>query len=316
MSNKTTPAQHSAHNAQSHHGTNRKKLVAKIALAIAVIIIIFIGFSAYRNRLRTGAEILDSAYSDDVSKALAKNAGQPADGENRPDYLPAEMFASLPAFPKDFYRVRTLIRSGRLVDFANLEQEYWQQPEFFPHFEDIGVPLLQNPPKGRWGAYGIATYPADSVGSIAPGESLDMHFFIKSNYIVETYQGVYLKPVFNSETRMESGFTMPDGTERIKQNASAAQGYFKVVVEPNPLVLYPNYPKYQLNGTMKVKVTIFASNETPPGNYVIGLDTTTVPYEYEQKWLREFLNLYTSGGMTKIDRPYFQAFVEVKGGEN
>lgn len=312
-----TPKAHHA-TAQYEHpaGTDRKRLLKIIALAAVAILLIAIGINTYRNRIRTGAEIMDTAYSDDVAKALEKNAGPPGNGETRPSYLPDSIFENLPPFPRDFYKVRSLIQSGRLVDFASLEEEYWQQPEFFPHFEDIGVPLLANPPEGRWGAYGIATYPADSVGSIAPEGSIEMVFFIKSNYLVETYQGVYLETVYKDSTAIESGFEMPDGTRTIKQNASRMKDHFTINVEPNPFVLYPNFPKYHLNGTRKVNVTITASSDTPPGNYVIGLDTAKVPYEYEQKWLREFLNLYTSGGMTKIDRPYFQAFVEVKGGEN
>jgi len=285
---------------------------------LAVVIVLLVAALLYYNstRLLTDAEVKDAAYSDEVAAELEKRDSTIGGVSERTEELPAKMFAGLPDFPKDFYQVRSLIRSGRLTDYANLEEEYWQQPEFFPHFEDIGIPLLANPPKDRWGAFGIASFPADSVGAIRQGETLDMYFFIKSNYLVETYQGVHLVPVFNEITEIESGFAMPDGSRSIKQDTKIAREHISVSVDPNPFVLYPNFPKYHVNGTKKVKVTISVSENTPPGNYVIGLDTSEVPYEDEQRWLREFLNLYTSGGMTKIDRPYFQAFVEVIGGEN
>lgn len=307
-----------------HHGKSHKMsadddkkesiLPLKVwIILVAIMIVIGIWLLIYFNnhRIRTGAEILDHPYSDDVGAALEKMSGQPGTGSERPDYLPEDMFERLPEMPKDFYQVRSLIRSGRLTDLENLEPEYWQQPEFFPHFEDIGVPLLSNPPEGRWGAYGLATFPADTVVAIRQGETLNTYFMIKSSYLVETYQGINLEPTYKDEIVIQSGFSMPDGSKTIEQDPAKVKEYFTVTLDPDPFVLYPNYPKYNINGTKKVRVTISASPETPPGNYVIGLDTAEVPDEYEQRWLREYLNLYTSGGLTKIDRPYFQAFVEV-----
>ena len=108
---------------------------------------------------------------------------------------------------------------------------------------------------------------------------------------------------------------MPDGSKWVEQNTSEARDHFTVKVSPNPFLLEPNFPIYNINGTRRIKVTITVSEDMPPGNYVVGLDTGEVPYEDEQRWLREHLNLYTSGGMTKIDRPYYQAFIMVAGGE-
>ncbi len=262
----------------------------------------------------TAAEIRDKPYSAALEERLAKELGNETDKITRPDYLPEEMFVRLPEFPEDFYNVRSLVRLSRITDFENLEEEYWMQPEFFPHFEDLGVPLLQNPPEGRWGAYGIATYPADSMATIIPGESLDMYFFIKSNYIVETYQGINLVQVFPDSVQIESGFEMPDGSKTVEQDGDKIREHFSVDVSPNPFILEHNFPVYNVDGTRKIKVTITVAEDTPPGNYVIGLDTGEVPEEYEQIWLKDYLNLYTSGGMTKIDRPYYQVFIEVVDG--
>jgi hypothetical protein len=221
------------------------------------------------------------------------------------------MFSRLPAFPKDFYQIRTLVRTGRITDFGDLEERYWMQPEFFPNFEEIGAPLLSHPPKDRWGAYGIAVYPADSVSVIEDGKSLDIFFFIKSNYLVETYQGVNLVPAFPEKTEIESGFQLPGGATGVKQDPKLAKDYFDVSVAPGLFILEPNFPIYNINGTRKIKLTITAKENTPPGNYVIGLDTDQVPRWQEEEWVKQYLNLYTSGGMTKIERPYYQAFIQV-----
>ncbi len=288
------------------------KYTTKTTITIIATITLLIALSGCgAKELGTKALVKEKAYSPELEQRIAQEEIKEKPGEKRPDYLPEKMFASLPAFPTDFYNVRTLVRTGRITDFANLEEKYWMQPEFFPHFEDIGVPILQNPPKDRWGAYGIATYPGDSAGSIAQGESLDFYFFIKSSYLVETYQGINLEPVFPPEAAIEEGFEFPDGTKKVNQNPTLAKKYLTVDVSPNPFILEPNFPTYHFNGTRKVKVTITVAKDTPPGKYVIGLDTGKVPYDDEQRWLKEYLNLYTSGGMTKIDRPYYRAFIQV-----
>lgn len=229
----------------------------------------------------------------------------------RPDYLPEEMFNRLPTFPEDFYQVRELILSGEIIDLGSLSDEYWLQPEFFPQFEETGLPLLQNPPKDRWGAYGVIVYPGDSISTIVPGESIDLYFFIKSGYLVETYQGISLEAVYPESVNVEPGLELPDGSKQIDQNSSEVKELFDVKISPDIFVLESNYPVYNLGGTQRIRVTVQVLEETPEGIYVVGIDTGTVPEEYEQEWLAEYAGLYASGSMTKFDRPYYQAFINV-----
>jgi hypothetical protein len=286
---------------------NTTRTIIAIAMIAALMLITGCG----EKPTGTSAPIRERSYDPELEARIARELSNSTINTERPDNLPPEMFSRLPQFPKDFYQIRTLVRTGRITDFGNLEDRYWMQPEFFPNFEEIGVPLLQHPPKDRWGAYGIAVYPADSVSTIEKGKRLDIFFFIKSNYLVETYQGVNLVPVFPDSTSVQSGFQMPGGAKEVKQDPEKTKGYFDIQVEPNPFILEPNFPIYNINGTRKVRITITAKEGTPPGNYIIGLDTDQVPNEYEQQWLKQYLNLYTSGGMTKIERPYYQAFIQV-----
>jgi hypothetical protein len=250
-----------------------------------------------------------------MQRVEAGRSNKPVQVSERPDYLPAAMFERLPPMPADFYQIRQLVRLGRISDLATINESYWQQPEWFPHFEDIGVPLLQQPPKDRWGAYGIAVYPADSVSTIRAGESLDMYFYIKSGYLVETYQGVALVTNYPSQAQVGAGADLPEGQREVVQDTAVAKRHIDVNVEPNPFVLEPNFPLYNVGGTRRVKVTISADDTTPPGDYVVTLDTGTVPAENEDEWMKQYLNLYTSGGMTKLDRPYYQAFIRIIGGD-
>jgi hypothetical protein len=72
-----------------------------------------------------------------------------------------------------------------------------------------------------------------------------------------------------------------------------------------------------VNGTRLIKIQVNISEDAKPGNYVIGLDTVGVPDDIEKLWLKKYLTSYTDSSMTKLDRPYYQIFLEVtKGGEN
>lgn len=285
----------------------------KSILTVSIISFLFLFFitGCTIEKQSTKTPLNEKPYSAELENKIKNELINNTQQGGRPDYLPSEMFSRLPEFPKDFYQVQTLIKLGRIKDLENLEPQYWMQPEFFPNFNQIGLGLLQNPPKGRWGAYGIATYPGDSVSTIVVGESLDLFFFIKSNYLVETYQGINFNILFPKKSEILSGFQLLDGSKEVEQDSDKVKEYFKVKVDPNPFILEPNYPIYNINGTRKIKLTITVSNETPPGNYVVALDTGEVPDEYEQKWLKDYLTLYTSGSMTKIDRPYYQAFIQV-----
>lgn len=286
------------------------KLVAVMILLLFVGVIA--GCTPTDDKLGTNAPIRDKPYSADLEERIQRAlTNQTVIRTTRPDYLPAEMFVNLPEFPADFYDVRNLVRLGRIADFENLEEKYWMQPEFFPQFEEIAVPLLQHPPEGRWGAYGLAVFPSDSVVSINPGDSLDVYFFVKSGYLVETFQGIQFNPVYPGKADILSGVEMPDGARSVTQDKNKVEDYFDVKIDPNPFLLEPNFPLYRREGTKKVKVTLTAKEYAPQGNYVIGLDTGTVAEELEQAWLKKHLTKYASAGLTKIDRPYYQVFVHV-----
>ncbi len=280
------------------------KLILGIVLTIILVFAIMFIFSKTKQD-----ETLP--YSETLVNRL-QGSEQGKISSVRPDYLPSQMFVNLPDMPEDFYQIRQLIRLGRITDFENLEEEYWMQPEFFPQFEEIALSLLQNPPKDRWGAYGIAVYPADWVYVAKPGEKLDVYFYIKSGYLVETYQGINLEKTFPENAEITTGLELPGGIKKITQQPENTSQLFDIEINPNPFVLEPNFPIYKINGTIKVKVSVNISENISQGNYVIAIDTTNVPEEYENKWIRDYLNLYTSGGMTKLDRPYYQLFIQIQ----
>jgi hypothetical protein len=227
-------------------------------------------------------------------------------------YLPAEMFVNLPEMPDDFYEMRSVVQTNKVKDLSQIGEEYWQQPEWFPLFEE-NLKLLQNPPENRWGAQGYMSYPADSVSVVDPGNLLNIYFYIKSGYLVETYQGIKLEASFPESSTVGGMESMVDGTKTVTQNKDVSK-YFEVKIEPDLFILEPNFPIYKINGTRRIHATVKVNENTPSGNYAIAIDTASVPEDKEQEWILEYKNLYVSGGMTKIDRPYYQAFITVRGG--
>ena len=273
---------------------------------VCVVLIMLVVFTVGCSTI-TGNNVYDPELEEKVAQALAK--GETFE-QDRPDYLPEDMFSLLPEFPKNFYSIRQLIRTGVITDLGEVGSEYWMQPEFFPNFEQIGLPVLQNPPKDRWGAQGYLTYPGDTISSIRSGETLDVYFFVKSSYLVETYQGLMFDYKFPASASVQGGELSP-GKTSVEQDPAKVASYFTVKLAPNPFVLEPNFPVFRPGGTVRVKATITASPETPAGDYVIAFDTADVPDEQEQDWIKKYLNLYVSGTMTKLSKPYHQAFLVV-----
>ncbi|MBN1385664.1 hypothetical protein JW968_01660 [Candidatus Woesearchaeota archaeon] len=253
----------------------------------------------------------DTPYSDVLAQRIAAAENGTSKSE-RPNYLPEAMFKNLPGFPEDFYQMRILVISGKLQDLSTIGEEYWQQPEWFPHFEDIGVPMLQSPPKDRFGAQGFSVYPADSVTVLKPGGVSEAIFWIKSGYLVETYQGMNLNVVYPASGSITTGYELPGGAKSVQQDPDEATKYFEVDIGPEEFILEPNFPIYRIDGTKKITLKITATEFAEPGNYVIGIDSSEVDDEKEKEWVLEYKNLYTSGGMTKLGRPMYQAFIQVK----
>lgn len=286
----------------------RNHRIRKRTIWVVLVLLVIVAVSIFAIMINLSKE--EKPYSSVLQGRLSNIDSSIVKNSVRPDYLPAQMFVNLPQMPADFYQVRQLVGLGRLK-IEDVGEEYWQQPEFFPHFEDLGLQILQNPPEDRWGAYGVAVYPADSVATINRGDELTFTFFVKSGYLVETYQGINLEVVIPENTSLVSGYTFSDGSNEVKQNPEVVKKYIDIEINPNLFILYPNFPVYNTNGTFKVEMKVSVDKNIPVGKYVIGLDTGDIPDEYHVEWTKRFLTLYTSGGLTKIDRPYYQAFIEV-----
>lgn len=281
----------------------KKKFVAnKLLIGIVIIALcILIYTTSYDSK----------PYSSDLESRIERELAQAKINQQRPDYLPGAMFQELPPFPKDFYQMRVLVHYGRITDLSKIGPEYWMQPEWYPDFEKIGVPLLQNPPKDRWAAVGYGIYPGDAVVTTSSGESVTLYTYLRSSYLVETYQGMQLVPIYPDSGTIETGYEFPDGTKTVNQNPESVKNYFDVSFEPNLFVLEPSFPIFKDGYIKRIVTKIDVAPNTPPGKYIIGIDIVSPPKEQVDEWIWEYKNLYTSAGMTQVGRPWYRAFIEI-----
>ncbi|MDO8340244.1 MAG: hypothetical protein Q7T16_06325 [Candidatus Burarchaeum sp.] len=226
----------------------------------------------------------------------------------RPDYLPEVVYQNLPAFPKDFYEMRVLVQYGKL-DLQDIGEEYWKQPEWYPSFEGAGLNMMQNPPRDRWGAWGIGVYPSDMMVETDQGTSFTATTYIYSSWLVQTYQGVgaeLLYPASSSVSYEQVGF-------KVVQDPVEAAKQFEVSFEPKGMLIGPSFPIFGEDWAQKQLVHVQVKPDAKPGNYVIGVNPGPPPSDMEKEWFKIYRTKYvTSAFSSGLDRPYFQITVVVK----
>ena len=221
---------------------------------------------------------------------------------DRPDYLPAEVYTNLPDFPEDFYYLDEIITFQEgIVDLTSLEEEYWKQPEFFPTWESNGVERMKNPSRDRSTIWGWGAYPADQGFATSPGAEFTTATFFHTSWMVQSYQGMKLVPVFPGSGTINGIFvSSPD-----------AEKYFTVTVNPELILLGPAFPRFDSDWSYKIVVTIKVDEATPPGDYLFGVNPRPPPLEAKREWTLAHKLRYVDAGTTGVQRPYFQMLVTV-----
>ena len=266
------------------------------------------------------ADVLEDAAQGNVSEsdlanveawlAAYRQAPTPIT-KDRVDYygLPAAMFSKLPPMPGDFKAIKALFEQNRWV--KPVPPEYYGQPEWYPTFESIGVRVIKNVSTSRFGGNGYMVYPSDSVLYMHPGDSMLRQFWVRSGFVVITYQGMSWAPVYPASAKLLGVYSLADGSRTVAQDPVLASTYFTVEITPNEYVLPPDFPMFAANATVEMQINVTVHPGTPVGNYAIGIDTVPVSAGAEQAWTETYLTRYTSGGMINADRPKYLIFVSV-----
>ncbi len=224
--------------------------------------------------------------------------------------LPEIFFRNIPPFPEDFYRIRVLVLYSKISDLDRISEDYWKQPEFLPGFEDNAVGLIKNPQTGRWGAFGFGIYPGDTRVTASPGGEFTVTTFVHTSWLVETYQGIRL--VTEYRDTVDLPYQDLQGSSIVTQDPEVVKDYFEVTVSPDTMLLEPSFPILEYNWIQKLKVNVKVKENTPPGTYVIGINTGVPDEEFNEEMLMKYLNLYTTGGSSVgIGRSFYQIAVTV-----
>lgn len=222
-----------------------------------------------------------------------------------------EVFESLPDYPTDFIEIDLLIEHSKIPILENFtegvpDENYYQQPEFYPTWESKGTEDFLSPTPGYFAMKGLGAYPGDMViKPVKAGQDLIAITFFHSGWGVIKWQGMGLEIIYPSEGSTEMG------RFRVSQYPSKVKDYFDVKVEPRNILLEPSYPVFYPGWTQKVKFDIHINENTPPGKYLIGISAGSPPPELSAKWLKELRLRYTEGGIAGIGRANYQIFIEV-----
>jgi hypothetical protein len=221
-----------------------------------------------------------------------------------------KVFDLLPPVPNDFLYKVYLIKYGKFVNIADLGPEYYKQPEFDPDFTKFGLRYWnewkeKNYTKKYWGTVGLRSYPFSQHVIAAPGYSFNVTVFLSSNWNIETYQGIHLTTKFISSAQTEDG--------KFISSAKDGEKYINVNVTPNEFLLTPAFPQFSENWVQKLTFTGKIADNAPKGTYILSMDTGKPGEVNSDKWLLEYLNLYSEGAETiTTDKPYLQAFIYVQ----
>ncbi len=279
----------------------------KYIAALAIIVIFSVGVMAYSGFNTTGQAIKKYGTIEEKIQAEIDAAKQKI---TRPDYLPAVVYKNLPPFPEDFYTIDLLIFLGRITDIIDLDEKYWKQPEFYPGFED-NINLIANPERGRFYGIGYGAYPGDIGAEAGPGDDFTVASFFHTSWLVETYQGMQMNVVYPSDTNVPSQ-NLEGNQASVKQDPEVVKNYFEVTATPDIFLLEPANPIFGSNWAQKVLVHVKIKEDTPKGIYVIGINPTTPPKEYGQKWTKQYLTKYVDASAGVIGRPFVRIIVDVK----
>lgn len=275
----------------------------KIVAVVAVVIIAVVITLGYANLLKTSV--------------------RPSYCDNKGSCIPQGVYDNLPEYPKDFNEIDIMVENSLLPIVENFtegvpDENYFLQPEFYPTWETQGITYYTSlgTPGYTYNYVGVAGY-GSNPGSIVirsqpgapvrPGSDLLAVTYFYTSWGVRNYQGMGLGIVYPDSALTEAG------QFQVVQNPEVVKNYFVVRTEPDVILLEPNFPVFKEGWAHKVRVFIHINDDTPPGQYVIGINPIAPPVDKDQEWFKLYrLRYYTLGGTIATERPTYQIFIQVE----
>lgn len=178
-------------------------------------------------------------------------------------------FEVIPEKPDDFDAYTREVWLGSLTDLCEIEDSYWNQPEFYGSSWKISKEhFYDNPDYSKWGVYGQGNIPKEisyTFSNLKKGDEFTLCSFFHNGFGIWTYQGFRLVPIENE--------------------------YFDVELTPNELTTSPTFPIFIEGWAQKIKIKLTAKKNIPAGIYELGFDVTEPSGEYSREQVKDILKV-------------------------
>jgi hypothetical protein len=140
--------------------------------------------------------------------------------------------------------------------------------------------------------------------------NVEVTFFVKADYGVQTFQGIMLKPYYNPTQFVTNG-RFSDGSREVKQDVNYAECHIRVAeLSPSEMLLEPTYPAFHTGWVKKVTTKLEIQN-IKKGKYVVNIDIVPPSGDFNSKNQLKFLTNYVPGGTTSLGIPWVSIYIEV-----
>jgi len=261
--------------------------------------------------------ITDAAALAAVKKSIVES--EVAKLQTRPEYdayTPALIFGELPAFPTDFYTKQNLLLTGK-IDFNELGEEYWKQPEFYPNWgtglqnrkQRYTDPMFYDVEKGvfkRFGAWGYGAYPASRGMQLSAGSEKEFQVIWYTGWTVETVQGFSLVAEFTGQTNA----SLPGGVQTIVQDSELAKNALTIEITPKNFEIGRAFPLFSNNWAVKANVRVTVAEDAEQGTYFAVIHPVAPSPEFSKMLFDKYLTNYVpvAEGGVNVD-PAMQVLV-------
>lgn len=202
----------------------------------------------------------------------------------RPSYsFGDDVFSELPSFPDDFYSVKTIYTSQKIM--ASQLNESYLQPEILPTWGYYAKRVYGNNSQ-QMGSYGVFCYPSSIVVSnVSSGDNITVSTLIYAQWGIRYYQGLQL--YFNHGVGVNVSLVQP---------------------VDNNILLSPTSPIFK-RGWMQIIEIKICVVET--GEYIIELREEKPSGDYNKLWSNSYGDDYVTGfGMLSMRTPRFQVMLK------
>ena len=174
-----------------------------------------------------------------------------------------DVFRKLPELPEDFWRIKYSVMKESFIDFCNLDEEYWKQPEILRDtFIETGIRFLKENNPNQWYAAGIGVYPNLIESPASPNKNYRICVLVFTSDGVQTKQGMQI---------------VPYSTHR----------NITIKVTPDVLLVEEKYPIISQEWIKKIELIISVGN-VREGTYEIGFNEFPPPQSMLSQWQTQY----------------------------